>query len=270
MQQKLKIRLFSIILLVFGLGLSAPAQAQELVDVFNKTGANEKQIDYAPYREFLETYMKASNDGVNRFSYGNITAEGRGLLTTQLSILHGIRIIDYNKNIQLAYWINLYNIIVLHAVVKNYPIESIEDIPKVWKTDYVTVQGQKLSLDDIEHAIIRPIFKDWRIHAALNVAAISSGNIPFKPYGTNNLDYELNQTATQWLSHPRTFHGEGNTLRLSTVFKWYKEDFGDSREGLLSIIQQNLNDFAMIKFNTYKDKKIKYFFDWTLNDKKLP
>ena len=106
-----------------------------------------------------------------------------------------LTITDYNKKEQLAYWINLYNSLTIKVVLEHYPVKSIKEIklsgifkPGPWKKELVIIEGKKLSLDNIEHDILRPIWKDNRVHYAVNCASIGCPNLQNSAFTAKNSD----------------------------------------------------------------------------------
>ncbi len=241
-------------------------QAQEAMKFFMRDGSKTSSIDYSNYEDFLKGYITLSADGVSYLDYKNINANEHQLLKNQIRLMEGVFITNYKKQIQLGYWLNLYNIIVLDEVLNNYPIDNIRDIRNVFTDKKVTIQNLQLSLDDIEHKIIRPIFKDYRIHAALNVASISSGRLMAKAYG-NNINEELQDAMAAWFRRSNVFRIEGNNIHLVRVFDWYKEDFGNSESVMLNIISQHLTPSENLRLQRLSDKTVIYNYNWSLNDK---
>jgi hypothetical protein len=94
--------------------------------------------------------------------------------------LTALEISGYSRPEQFAYWFNLCNALTIQVVLDHYPVESIRDIDVSpgqfadgpWKKESVTVQAEKVSLDDIEHLILRAIWIDQRIHYAVNCASV--------------------------------------------------------------------------------------------------
>ena len=260
---RIKLVVFFLSLLM----LAPVAQAQNAMEFFGRDGSKNSTIDYRHYEGFMTQYAKSFNNGIIGFDYANIPIAGRNMIKKQIADLQSIIITQYTKEAQLAYWINLYNMITLDMALSNYPIKSIRDVKDVWKRKSVTVQGQELSLDDIEHKIIRPLHNDFRIHAALNVASLSSGNLPKKAYG-KNINQELDTAMREWVARDSTFNIQGKNITISEVFKWYKEDFGNGQEAILDRVSKYLPEDKQNVFNNTENKKIRYAYDWALNNTK--
>ena len=128
----------------------------------------------------------------------------------------------------LAFWINAYNACCIKGVVKRYPLDSVMNVSGFFKEKAYTVAGETVSLDDIEHTKIRPVFKDPRIHAALVCAAKSCPRLSNRAYTEAGLNAELDAQVRGWLADATKNRFEPpSTAHLSMIFKWYAEDFGD-------------------------------------------
>ena len=122
------------------------------------------------------------------FDYAAVTQADRTALKTYLKDLQAVRVTTLPRRAQMPFWINLYNALTVEVILDNYPVKSIRDIKSglfssgPWSTELVRVEGHDLSLDDIEHEILRPIWKDKRIHYAVNCASIGCPNLAAKAY----------------------------------------------------------------------------------------
>lgn len=142
---------------------------------------------------------------------------------------------QWTREQRMAFWINAYNAFTLRVIVDHYPIRSgwftlqprnsIRQIDGVWTDRTWQAAGRTLALDDIEHTILRPTFEDARIHFAVNCASISCPPLDRRPYLPETLDTQLNDAARAYLASPEGLRVEGTTLRVSSIFKWYGDDF---------------------------------------------
>jgi hypothetical protein len=136
---------------------------------------------------------------------------------------------------QLAFWINAYNLFTLRAIVDHYPIHgswfsrsprnSIRQIDGVWTTLTWRAGGREVTLDDVEHRILRPTFKEPRVHFALNCASVGCPPLAVEPYVAARLDAQLDAAARRYLAGPTGLQRTGNRLRVSSILKWYGDDF---------------------------------------------
>ena len=128
------------------------------------------RVNHAEWSRFLTTYVSTDASGVNRVAYGQVSDADRARLDAYLNTLQAVDPATLTRDQQLAYWINLYNAITVDLVLDNYPVASIRDISEgplsigPWNRPVAIVSGQTLTLNDIEHRIIRPTFQEPRIH----------------------------------------------------------------------------------------------------------
>lgn len=163
----------------------------------------------------------------------------------------------WSKNEQLAFWINAYNVFTIKLIVDNYPLKSIMELDggKTWDVKRIKIGGVLYSLNQIENEIIRPQFKDARIHFALNCAAKSCPPLYNNAFLPAQLDQQLEERTRSFI---RSNHNEisQQAVKISKIFDWYKADFGD-----LFVF---LNKYAEVKISP--QAKITYVdYDWDLN-----
>ncbi len=169
----------------------------------------------------------------------------------------------WNKNDQLAYLINLYNAATLQLIIDNYPLKSIKDIGSIfsgpWSKEFVQLFGKAVTLDNIEHDIIRKEYFEPRIHLALVCAAKSCPQLRSEAYQGNILSKQLDQQGEQFFSSPQGIKIDhaNKKVYLSSILKWYKEDFAS----VTAFAQKYTKD----NFNNYKLDWLDY--DWQLNEK---
>lgn len=231
------------------------------------------RIDHDAWDRFVRTYVRASSDGVNRVTYGEVTQADKSALAAYIDSLAATPITRYARPEQQAYWINLYNALTIKVVLDAYPVKSIRDIkisPGLfssgpWGKKLVAVEGESLSLDDIEHRILRPIWRDPRLHYAVNCASLGCPNLAREAYTPANLDRLLNESARAYVNHPRGARCDGNRLAASSIYVWFQDDFGGSDAGVIAHLKQfaeaplaaRLAGVTRIAGNDY---------DWSLND----
>ncbi|THV61661.1 DUF547 domain-containing protein [Flagellimonas alvinocaridis] len=168
---------------------------------------------------------------------------------------------SWSKNEKLAYYINLYNAGTVKLIVDHFPVESIKDIPNRWDKEWLRVGNDVLSLNDIEHKILRKM-NEARIHFAINCASYSCPKLLNSAFTAENMEDQLHQAALDFINDPKRNQFEGNTAYLSKIFKWYKGDFTEN--GSLQEYISSYLDKPIIK-----DTKIDYLeYDWSLNDAK--
>ncbi len=235
--------------------------------------ASTATIDHSAWQRFVEAYDAPGADGVNRVAYGRIGAAGRQALDDYIAALAATAISTYRRAEQLAYWINLYNALTVRVVLDHYPVKSILDIGTSpgwfsigpWGRKLASVEGEDLSLDDIEHRILRPIWRDPRIHYAVNCASIGCPNLLREAFTGSGAEALLSQAAHDYVNHPRGAELRGGRLVVSSLYAWYKVDFGDSDAGVID----HLRAYADAGLAAALDGITRIAgdrFDWALND----
>ena len=162
-----------------------------------------------------------------------------------------------SRNEKLAFWINVYNANTLLMVIQNYPLKSIRDIYKgnPWDVKWIQIGSRTYSLNQIENDIIRPEFKEPRIHFVLNCAAKSCPPLYNKVITKDNLESVLESTTKKFITGSENKIGN-NKLEISSIFDWYRDDFG--------AVTSFISTYSGVKIS--KDAKITYKkYDWSLN-----
>ena len=234
--------------------------------------SNETTIDHSEWQEILDAYLVEDDQtGINYVAYAEFEDDDLQLLQDYIVSLSAIDPRQYSGNEQQAYWINLYNALTIKLILDNYPVESITKLGKnltsfgPWDDSATRVAGQTLSLNDIEHNILRPIWRDARVHFAVNCASIGCPNLQSVAYSASNLNELLDKGAAEYLAHPRGMHFEGDTLVLSKIFDWYGEDFGTNEQEVLHTLSTYAPQTAKETLRTYAGP-IEYEYDWSLNE----
>lgn len=230
-------------------------------------------VDHYEWNRMLEVYLKQGADGVNRFDYSAVTPHDRATFLGYLDTLAQVPISECRREEQLAYWINLYNALTVNTVLDHYPVETIRDIdisPGLfskgpWGRKLFTVEGEAVSLDDIEHRILRPVWQDPRMHYVLNCAAIGCPQLNGEAFTAENADALMDASARAYVNSPHGVAVDARGLTLSSIYRWYKEDFGDSDEELLAHIALYADE-PLAKVLADKPRIRGYHYDWQLND----
>ncbi len=262
---------------VLGLG-DAPAAAAPKAEPWSFWAASDPmgkvRVDHVSWDQFLKKYVVTNRpSGINRMRYASVTPEDRKALAAYLERLQQVEVTRLPRDEQKAYWINLYNALTVSVVLTHYPVKSIRDInisPGIftrgpWGAKSLTIQGQKVSLNDIEHRILRPLWKDNRVHYAVNCASLGCPNLQPVAYTPGNTKTILEKGAREYVNHERGARWEGNRLYLSSIYDWFQADFGDSEEGvILHLLQYAEPEFAKKLKNFHGE--ISYDYDWRIND----
>ena len=190
------------------------------------------QVDHGAWGRFLARYLVVDGAGVHRVRYAAVTDADRRALADYVDALAATTVTDLGPDQQLAFWLNLYNALTVAAVLDAYPVDSIRAIDGVWRDDRVTVEGRALSLDDIEHGIVRPVFADPRIHYAVNCAAVGCPDLRPEPWRAATLDADLDAAARAYVNDPRGVRTTSDGLVISKIYDWFAEDFGGDAAGV--------------------------------------
>jgi hypothetical protein len=266
--------LYSLVVLFLSTTGASPAPSADPWPFwFENDAGSSATIDFGFWNAFLSRYLKPSADGINRIPYGTVTAQDRQALEGGLARLAALPIRHYARPQQMAYWINLYNALTVDTVLNHYPVDSIRDIsisPGLfnrgpWDRKLVTVEGQALSLNDIEHRILRPIWHDPRVHYAVNCASLGCPNLAGTAYESSHLDAMLDAAARAYVNHPRGAAVHDGRLTVSSIYRWYEADFGGTDAGVIEHLTRYAEPplaNALRGIRAIADDH----YDWRLND----
>ena len=190
-------------------------------------------------------------------------------LDRYLKILEQVTPEHLSPDEQFAFYINAYNAWTIKLILTGYPgVKSIKDLGSLfqspWKKELVRIHGKALTLDDIEHNVLRPRFKDPRVHFAINCASKSCPPLLSEPYSGDTLDAQLTRVTHDFINDPAQYRIEGNTFWVSSIFKWFSEDFNRDVAGFyLKYAEGDLKR----TLETHRERiEVKYLdYDWSLN-----
>lgn len=213
--------IMTALLLLPGLMLSLPAQAA--------------QFDHSAWDGLLEKHVTSMRGGqATQVDYAGLKTE-RAALKKYLASTSGVARADFDKwstSAQLAFLINSYNAWTVELVLTGYPgLNSIKGLGSFlqspWKKNFIPLLGETRSLDDIEHGLIRGSgrYNDPRIHFAVNCASIGCPALRPQAYVAQRLDAQLDDATRKFLSDRTRNRIDGNRLKVSRIFKWYRTDF---------------------------------------------
>ncbi len=177
---------------------------------------------------------------------------------------------------RLAFLINLYNAATLKLIVVNYPLKSIRSIGwlpgAAWKQEGVSLFGRKVSLDHVEHGIIRREYRDARVHFALVCAAVGCPPLRSEAFVAARLDAQLDDQGRVFLAQPgkNRVDAATGTVWLSQIFKWFAGDFEAEAGTVLKFATPFFPPEAQraLAAGTFKVQFTHY--DWSLNDRAAP
>ncbi|MDU8885151.1 DUF547 domain-containing protein [Yeosuana sp. MJ-SS3] len=217
-------------------------------------GLNAQQIDHSKWTSFLQQHVS---------EYGNVDykviSKNPSELNRYLNEFVNIHPnVSWTKNETLAYWINAYNAFTIKLIIDNYPVKSINDISQPWDKKFIPINGKSISLNYIEHEILRKM-NEPRIHFAINCASISCPKLLNEAYVPETLDGQLDNAAKEFINSNKNKLTSGN-IKISKIFKWFKKDF-ETNGSIIDFI----NNYSEIKLSS--KEKIGYLdYNWSLNE----
>jgi len=230
-------------------------------------------MDHSRWQAFLQKLVVTNHpSGINRVRYQALSAADFTALQGYIRSMQEVTISNYNRAAQKAFWINVYNALTVHLVVSRYPVASIRDInisPGLatrgpWGAKLFSVEGEKISLDDIQHRILRPIWKDRRAHYALTNATLGSPHLQATAYTAETSEALLERSAREFINHPRGVSIQKGRLQVSSLYVWFQEDFGGSADGLMEH-WQDYADAALADALANYNGGLVHDYDWALN-----
>ena len=234
---------------------------------------NQQKIDHGAWNSFLQQYVVAPHaSGINRVRYQVVSPDHQAALQGYLKSLQALAISSYNRSEQKAYWINLYNALTVDLILSRFPVASIRDIhisPGLfargpWGAKLLTIEGEKLSLDDLEHRILRPIWRDQRVHYALNCASLGCPNLQPRAYTSDNSEALLEKGAREFINHPRGVTIQEGKLKVSSLYVWFQEDFGRGAADLMAHWLEYAEPDLAGALENYQGG-LAHDYDWRLN-----
>lgn len=232
--------------------------------------ASSATISHTAWDDWLGQFVRVAADGSTRVAYARVSDADRARLRDYIESLGAIEISTYNPAEQRAYWINLYNALTVDIVLEHYPLESIRDISSglftsgPWRLKLVRVEGESLRLDDIEHRILRPIWRDPRIHYAVNCASLGCPDLQPRAFTAGNSESQLEQAARKFVNSPRATRIDRDKLEVSSIYHWFEDDFGGNESGVIAHLRRYAGTglaAALARFEEIDD----HFYDWRLN-----
>jgi hypothetical protein len=237
--------------LLFGASAFAAPSAELWPRWAKHDAASTRKVDHDAWNKWLAAHVvagKGVSQGINLVRYQKVSAANKAALDTYLKRMGAVPISTYSRAEQKAYWINVYNALTVDLMVDRWPVETIRDVdisPGLfadgpWGKKLFSVEGVKISLNDIEHRILRPVFRDPRVHYAINCASLGCPNLRPTAYRRAGLDAALQAAAVAFVNHPRGARVDQGRLYVSSIYDWFESDFGGSERGVI----EHLRKFA--------------------------
>lgn len=257
-------------------GLLDQAHAASLSETYGKfTAGSTATVDHAEWSRMLAAYVVPGKDGLNRVNYAAWKAKDHAALKAYVKALGAVDTAKLDRPEQFAYWANVYNAVTIDVVLDKFPVKSIRDISLggglktlvtggPWQAKTFPIGADKLSLDDIEHEVMRKIFKDPRVHYSVNCASIGCPNLGTTAFTGANLEATLEKHARDFINSPHGFLLKDGKLKASSIYDWFRADFGGTVESVLAHAKKYAGPELM---KTLEGRKTidSYDYDWALN-----
>lgn len=245
--------------------------------LFFATSAHAFEHNHGAWTGVLQKYQ--TDTGLVRYKQlkADVAADKAHPFTAYLDTLGKVGKSEYDgwsKPEKMAFLINAYNAFTVKLILDNYPVESIRKIggvfTKPWDVEFFSLLGGQIkSLDPIEHKVLRPEFKDFRVHAAVNCASTSCPPLRHEAFVAARIDAQLDEQMTAWLADPsrNKFDAATGELGLSKIFDWYAKDFVEWGGGVKAVVSKFGPEAAR---QAYAKKGDVDFLDynWSLNEAK--
>lgn len=177
-----------------------------------------------------------------------------------------------NRRHELAYWMNAYNALTTKGVVDGWPVKSVRDLGLLWgffRKNQFSVGGQTVSLNYIEHDVIRPRYQDPRIHFAIVCASLSCPRLDREAFRAETLDAHLDRLTREFFAERRNLYIDAakNEVWLSKLLDWYGKDFETDGRTVLDYVKTLAPEAARRRLDTMKSPRVRFFsYDWSIND----
>lgn len=243
---------------------------------------------HAAWTALLKKHVRLLRNGqASQVRYAGMAAD-RAALKAYLGVLSGVgaqAFAGFSKAQQQAFLMNAYNAFTVELILTKYPaLESIKDLGSLlsnpWKPKWIELLGGKVSLDDIEHGMLRKrgVYDDPRVHFAVNCASIGCPMLREEAFVAERLEAQLEEQALRFMSD-RTrnrLNDAAGKLELSKIFDWYGEDFTLGHKGIGSLKAWAAKYASQLAATPAGQDKLRagsfdigfLDYDWKLNDAK--
>ncbi len=229
--------------------------------------------EHAAWEAIVSRYV---HDGV--VDYSGLKHSGTEALGDYLRSLESVcreHYLAWPRDQQLAFWINAYNAYTIELILEHYPLKSIRSIGflpgSAFRDPFIPLtflRDKALSLNDIEHDVLRNYFREPRIHFAIVCASQSCPVLRSDAYRAATLDTQLTDATRHFLSDGTRNHFDraARTLQLSSIFKWFREDFERSARTLPAFVARYAEPATAAALSSGDDVRVEFLdYDWSLN-----
>jgi len=231
------------------------------------------QVNHDDWQEILTAYIDDQHpSGVNRFDYSAVTAGDARKIKSYIGYMQKLEPRQLNSEEAKAYWINLYNAILVDQIIDTFQSGSNRAVNRLKRgglrsmglgREVAEVAMQEISLNDIEHGILRPIWKDPRIHFAISPCTLGGASIQKTAFNGENNEELLEKSRADFFGHSRSVSVGRNRIVLNSVFDWYAADFASNKQELLAYVRENVGEGTRQAIQGLS--RISYEYNWDLN-----
>ncbi len=247
---------------------SQPVFAASALAEFKPAGS--AKADHSAFDMILKQHVSVDATGYASVNYGALVSQ-RKKVEDYVAGLLDLDPRQLSRPEAHAYWINLYNAKTLAVMLEHWPVKSIRDIQLgggglfgkgPWSKKLMAINGIELSLDDVEHRIVRAIFNNPLSHYALNCASFSCPNLMPSAYTATNLNTQMQESAKLYINHPRGVSIADGKITASKIYSWYADDFGGKAN-----LKSHWKEFASPQLAAQIDAASfgSFDYDWTVN-----
>ena len=239
--------------------------------------------DYSVLNALLAKHLRPATDspiGLARFDYAGVSEDEKREFFAFCDDLGSYEVFALNRRAQFAYWANLYNALTLRIVLEHWRVASIRKInisPGLfakgpWDAPLATPKARggavEITLNDIEHRILRPIWRDARAHYAVNCASVGCPNLRPQAWRAETMESVLEKAAADFINSPRgvRIDGAGESVRVvvSKIYSWFIDDFGGDKAAVLAHLVHYAAPPLKEQLETIGDLHASEY-DWAIN-----
>ncbi len=215
------------------------------------------QMDHSAWNSLLNKHVSSAG----KVNYKGFKADKAKLEAYIKDLESNVPKSSESMNAKKAFWVNSYNAYTIKLIVDNYPVRSINDIKVAgttpWLGKFIKIGGETMSLNDIENEKLRKPFNDPRLHFVINCASFSCPILLNKALTAQNIEGLLESQTKVFLNDDTRNDISSKTAQISSIFNWYKSDFGD--------VKTFINKYSKTKISA--STKITYMpYSWDLNE----
>jgi hypothetical protein len=229
--------------------------------VFVLAQSVQAAVDHSLWDTLLARYV----DDNGRVAYRDLQTQDRPAFERYLATLAQVRTEGMSEAEEKAFWINVYNAVIVNGVLQGYTAENFLARKRFFSWYTVRVAGKDRSPDEIEHQILRKKFHDPRIHFVIVCASTSCPKLRREAYVADRLDQQLTEAARAFINDPARNRIDRQQLALSRIFEWFAEDFVSAAGSVPGFVQRFVDDDKKAILNARGGELHYLEYNWTLN-----